>query len=124
MAEAIKTKSAPKAVKTTNTDPRSAKLAVIATGGKQYIVKEGQEIEVEHLDAEKVINFEPLLIIDGANTKIGQPTIADVKVSAEIIEKDVRADKVVAIRFKAKKRVHKRRGHRQLLSRLKIPKIS
>jgi len=100
------------------------KKAVIATGGKQYLVSEGDEIEVELLKAEKSVDFDALLIIDGNKTVIGNPVIKDVKVSAKITENNVKADKVLAIRYKAKKRVHKVQGHRQQHTRITISKIA
>jgi large subunit ribosomal protein L21 len=100
------------------------KKAVIATGGKQYIVSEGDEIEVELLPAGKNTNFEALLLIDGEKTEVGQPTLAGVKVSADIVEQVVKGEKITAIRYKAKKRVHKTRGHRQRHTRIKITKIA
>lgn len=118
--------SRPSAVATDGEATRKSttgKKAVIATGGHQYLVSEGEELEVEKLAGDEKTEFEALLVIDGENTNIGAPTVAGVKVSAEIVEAEVKADKVVAIRFKAKKRVHKRRGHRQKLSRIKITKI-
>ena len=101
------------------------KKAVIATGGKQYLVAEGETLQVELLKLEgKTATFEPLLVIDGDNVSVGTPTVAGAKVSAEIVEADMQADKVMSIRYKAKKRVHKVRGHRQHLSSLKITKIA
>lgn len=100
------------------------KKAVIATGGKQYLVAEGDEIEVELLPAEPKATFEPLLLIDGENISVGTPYVAGAKVSADVIEQSVKADKVVAIRYKAKKRVRKVRGHRQRHARIKIKTIS
>ena len=100
------------------------KKAVIATGGKQYIVSEGEVIEIELIDDEKITSFEPLLVIDGEKTTVGTPTVAGAKVSAEIVDQDIQGDKVIAIRFKAKKRVHKIHGHRQHHTRLRITKIS
>ena len=100
------------------------KKAVINTGGKQYLVTEGEELEVELLDpAQQKTSFEALLTIDGETTSVGAPTVAGATVAADIIEQVVKQDKVVAIRFKAKKRVHKRRGHRQKLTRIKITNI-
>jgi len=100
------------------------KKAVIATGGKQYLVTEGETLDVELLanDA-KTLKFDPLLVIDGDNVTVGTPTVDTVKVAAEIVEADVQADKVTAIRYKAKKRVHKVRGHRQHHTVIKITKI-
>ncbi len=101
------------------------KKAVIQTGGKQYIVTEGETLEVELLKADKkTYDFEPLLIIDGEKVEIGKPNIAKAKVVADIIENDIQTDKVTAIRYKAKKRVHKVRGHRQHKTVIKISKIS
>lgn len=100
------------------------KKAVITTGGKQYIVSEGEVLDVELIEGAKKPIFEPLLIIDGEKTVIGKPIVKDAQVTAEIVEQKVLADKVTAIRYKAKKRVKKVRGHRQQHTRIKISKIS
>lgn len=100
-----------------------SKKAVISTGGKQYIVSEGDTIEIELIPEEKTVNFEPLLIIDGDKVSVGKPSVAGVKVSAQIVAQEVKADKVTAIRYKAKKRVRKVRGHRQRHTQIKITKI-
>lgn len=98
--------------------------AIIATGGKQYIVTEGETLRVELLDTEdKQVTFEPLLVIDGDDVKVGTPAVAGVKVTADVLE-EVRNDKVTSIRYKAKKRVHKVRGHRQRMTAIKIAKIA
>lgn len=100
------------------------KKAVIATGGKQYLVTEGETLEVELLKADgKNVTFEPLLVIDGENVSVGTPVVEKAKVAAEVVEEDVKADKVTAIRFEAKKRVRKVRGHRQHHSVIRITKI-
>lgn len=101
------------------------KKAVIATGGKQYLVTEGETVEVELLHADgKNVSFEPLMVIDGDAITVGTPTVAKVKVTADIVEDEVKADKVMAIRYKAKKRVHKVHGHRQRHTVIKIAKIA
>src|SRR6185369_1486832 len=101
------------------------KKAVIATGGKQYLVSEGETVEVELLKADgKTVTFEPLLVIDGDQVSVGTPSVDKAKVSAEVIAQDIQADKVTAIRYKAKKRVHKVRGHRQHHTQIKITKIA
>ena len=107
-----------------NTSDKS-KQAVIATGGKQYLVTEGEYVTVELLKIDgKSATFEPLLVIDGDKTSVGTPVVQGAKVTAEIVEADTQADKVTSIRFKAKKRVHKVKGHRQHQSTIKITKIS
>jgi large subunit ribosomal protein L21 len=101
------------------------KKAVIATGGKQYLVAEGEKLNIELLqEAGKSISFEPLLVIDGERVHVGAPSVKGAKVTAELVEQDVRADKVTSIRFKAKKRVHKVRGHRQHQTIIKITSIT
>ena len=105
--------------------PKSVKKAVISTGGHQFLVAVGDELEVELLDpAQQNTAFEALMVIDGDNISVGTPTVAGVKVTADILEQSVKADKVVAIRYKPKKRVRKVRGHRQRHTRIKITKIS
>lgn len=101
------------------------KKAVIATGGKQYLVTEGETLEVELLHADgKSVSFEPLLVIDGDTVSVGAPVVDKAKVTAEVVEAEVKDDKVTAIRYKAKKRVHKVHGHRQRKTVIKISKIA
>jgi large subunit ribosomal protein L21 len=101
------------------------KKAVIKSGGKQYLVSEGDELKVELLKSDaKTIEFEPILFISDSSIEVGTPSVAKVKVTAELLEADVPSDKVTAIRYKAKKRVHKVRGHRQRQSVIKIKKIA
>jgi large subunit ribosomal protein L21 len=104
---------------------KSGKKAVISTGGHQYLVSVGETLEVELLDpAQQNTSFEALLVIDGDTVSVGAPTVSGVKVSADIVEQSVKDDKVVAIRYKAKKRVRKVRGHRQRHTVIKITKIA
>lgn len=101
------------------------KKAVITTGGKQYLVAEGDELDIDLVkDAGKKMSFETLLVVDGASTTVGKPTVSGVTVTADVVDAEVKADKVTAIRYKPKKRVHKVRGHRQRHTRIKISKIA
>ena len=101
------------------------KKAVITTGGKQYIVAEGETISVELLHTDKsTVSFDALLMIDGETVHIGAPAVDKVTVSADVIAEDVQTDKVTSIRYKAKKRVHTVRGHRQHQTKLKITSIA
>lgn len=101
------------------------KKAVILTGGKQYLVSEGETLSVELLKGvEKTASFEPLLVLDGEKVSVGAPTVKGAKVTAEVVAADVQADKVTAIRYKAKKRVHRVHGHRQHQTTLKVVSIS
>jgi large subunit ribosomal protein L21 len=102
---------------------KSTKKAIIATGGHQYVVTEGETLDVELVGDQKSLTFEPLLVIDGDKTIVGTPRVKGASVTAKVVE-EVKADKVTAIRYKAKKRVHKLHGHRQRLSRITISKIA
>ncbi len=110
---------------TSKPSAKSGKRAVILTGGHQYLVTEGEELEIDLLDpAQKDTAFEALLVLDGDKITVGTPTVAGAKVSADILEQSVKGEKVVAIRYKSKKRVRKVRGHRQRHARIKITKIA
>ncbi len=100
------------------------KKAVIVTGGKQYLVTEGETLEVELLKQEgKTATFTPILVIDDKKVSVGTPEVKGAKVTVEVVEDEVKADKVTAIRYKPKKRVHKVRGHRQKHTLIKVLKI-
>lgn len=97
--------------------------AVITSGGKQYLVSQGDVVDVDLLSTDKkTITFEPLLVITDGETLVGKPIVAGHSVSAEVVG-DIKGDKVLAIRYKAKKRVKKVRGHRQQYTQLKITAI-
>lgn len=109
------------------------KKAVIQTGGKQYVVSEGETFSVELIKeavkgkataAGQKLDFEALLVIEGDSIHVGAPIVAKAKVTVEVVEADVQSDKVTSIRYKAKKRVRKVRGHRQHQTVLKVAKIS
>lgn len=100
------------------------KYAVIATGGHQYVVKEGDQFEVELVEGEKgKLTFEPLMIFDEKTAQVGTPNVKG-SVTATIVEESIKNDKVMVIRYKAKKRVKKIRGHRQNKTVIKIDKIA
>lgn len=98
------------------------KKAVIVSGGTQHIVSEGAEIVVNYVGDEASVDFTPIMIVDGKESVVDAKKLATMKVSAKVLG-DLQGDKVVALRYKAKKRVQTRRGHRQKLSRLQITSI-
>lgn len=98
--------------------------AVIETGSKQYIVEKGQTLEVELLHAEKkMVEFKPLLIIDGENVTVGKPTIDAAMVTAEVSPEAKKGEKIVVLHYKAKKRQSVKTGHRQKYSVITIKDI-
>jgi len=100
-------------------------LAVIKTGGKQYLVSEGDVLEIERVAADEkgaLVFTEVLLIGDEAGVKLGAPAIEGAKVLAELVE-DFRDDKVIVFKMNRRKRYRKTQGHRQNKSKVKITKI-
>lgn len=99
--------------------------AVIRTGGKQYLVSEGQYLEVEKLEVEDNKNFDItdiLLVIDGSKATIGTPLVTGAKVVAKVLEQ-TKADKQIVFKYKAKKNYRVKTGHRQKLTKIEIVKI-
>lgn len=98
--------------------------AVVKVGGKQYIVTEKETLLVDRLqDGTKELTLDALLTIDGDKTEVGTPLVKGVKVSAKVVEAEVKGDKIRVIRYKSKKRVHKENGHRQKYSQIQITSI-
>ena len=99
------------------------KKAVIQFGNSQYMVSKGDVIDIDLVDTETKINPTVLLVIEDGKTLVGSPYVDSVKVTTKILEQEVKTDKVLAIRYKAKKRVRKVRGHRQRFTRIQISDI-
>ena len=99
--------------------------AIIATGGKQYTVAEGDEIFVEKLGLNEgdSVTFDQVLLVNDGKVKVGTPTVAGATVTGTVL-KEGRAKKVVVYKYKAKKGYHKKNGHRQLFTEVKIEKIN
>jgi large subunit ribosomal protein L21 len=99
--------------------------AVIETGGKQYRVEVGTELEVELLDVEpgKTITIDRVLLVaDGDQASIGQPLVTDAAVSAEVLRQD-RGPKLISFKYRPKARSRVKKGHRQELTVLRISDI-
>ena len=100
--------------------------AVIETGGKQYRVEVGTELQVERLDVEpgKTITLDRVLLVaDGDQASIGQPLVANAAVSAEVV-RQARGDKVISFKYRPKARRRVKHGHRQELTVLRISDIT
>lgn len=104
--------------------PHMAKIAIIETGGKQYVVTQDTVLKVEKLDGVtenggKIVFDKVLLTDDGKETKIGAPYIAGAVVSAEHVAEGRHAT-VTVIRYRQKSRYFKKRGHRQPFTQVRI----
>ena len=99
--------------------------AVIETGGKQYRVEVGTELEVELLDAsagDAITLDRVLLVADGDQASIGRPLVTGASVSAEVVRQD-RADKVISFKYRPKERLRVKKGHRQDFHLLRITDV-
>ncbi len=100
--------------------------AIISTGGKQYKVAPGSVLEVELLDGdagEKMTIGSVLAVRKGDKFKVGTPEIKGATVSAELVGQ-IKGKKVINFKYKRRKGYHRKVGHRQKLTRLKIVEIS
>jgi large subunit ribosomal protein L21 len=100
-------------------------LAVIKTGGKQYLVKKGDKIKIEKLAGEigdKIEFSEVLFLGDEKEVKVGMPFLKEVKIEGKIL-KQGKAKKVTGVKHKAKKRYKVKFGHKQLQTEVEIVKI-
>ena len=97
--------------------------AIIATGGKQYKVSEGDVIKVEKLGVEagSAYTFDQVLVVGGEETKVGDPVVAGATVEASVVE-DGKDKKVIVYKYKRKTGYHKKQGHRQPYTKVKIEK--
>ncbi len=99
--------------------------AIIVTGGKQYKVSEGDEIKVEKLDVEpgKEVTFDNVIAVSDDKTLKVAGDVSSAKVSATVVEQG-RAKKVIVYKYKRKSGYHKKNGHRQAYTKVKIDKIN
>ena len=99
--------------------------AVIESGGKQYRVEVGTELEVELLDVEpgQAITLDRVLLVaDGDESSIGRPLVADAAVSAEVL-RQTRGEKLISFKYRPKARSRVKKGHRQELTVLRITDV-
>lgn len=98
--------------------------AIIATGGKQYKVSEGDVIRVEKLDAEagNTVTFDQVLAVSDKELKVGSD-VASSTVTATVMDQG-RCKKVIVYKYKRKTGYHKKNGHRQAYTQVKIEKIN
>ena len=99
--------------------------AIIASGGKQYRVKEGDLLRLEKIDGDlgSTVSFDQVLMIsDGEAVQLGRPVLEGASVHAHIVEQD-RAKKILVFKFKRRKRFRKKQGHRQPFTAVQIDRI-
>jgi large subunit ribosomal protein L21 len=101
-------------------------IAVIETGSKQYLIKEGTVLDIEKLeidDNKNTIEFDKVLLVrKGKTTKVGKPYLENVKIKATVLNQ-IKAPKIIVFKFKKKTGYKKKQGHRQQLTTVKIESI-
>lgn len=100
-------------------------LAIIKTGGKQYLIKPGDKIKIEKIEKEegKEIIFDQVLLVEkNRKIEIGTPVVKGAKVVGKIL-KQSKAKKVIVFKYKPKTRYKKKAGHRQFFTEVEIEKI-
>lgn len=101
------------------------KYTIIKIGGKQYKVSEGDELLVEKIEGKKgdsIVFDQVFLLVDDGKVNIGQPLVKGAKVGAKILEQ-TKGEKIRVVKFKAKSRYRRVKGHRQRLTKVKIERI-
>jgi large subunit ribosomal protein L21 len=99
--------------------------AIIADGGRQYKVEEGQELDIDLRDADSgdEITFEQVLAVSGDDgLKVGQPVVEGASVTAEVLT-EVKGNKIYVQKFRRRKNSKRRTGHRQRYTRIRVSKI-
>ena len=98
--------------------------AIIATGGKQYKVSEGDVIKVEKLDAEagNTVTFDQVVAVRDADLKVGND-VANSTVTGTVMDQG-KGKKIIVYKYKRKSGYHKKNGHRQAYTEVKIDKIN
>ena len=98
--------------------------AIIKTGGKQYRVSEGVTLRVEKLNAEDgKVKFDEVLLVGGDSLKVGAPLVAGASVEADVVSEG-RGKKVLIFKKKRRKGYHKKQGHRQAFTEIKVTQIN
>jgi large subunit ribosomal protein L21 len=97
--------------------------AVIATGGKQYRVEEGQRVCVERLGATETVELTPILLVDGETVLATPAQLQGAKVTARVVG-DVKGPKINGFTYKPKANQRRRWGHRQQLAEIEITGIT
>ncbi len=101
------------------------KIAVLEAGGKQFLAREGQAIEVDRMQAQvgdAVELKDVLLVVDGPEIRVGTPLVEGATIDARVVQQ-LKGPKILVFKYIPKERYRRRKGHRQMLTRLAIERI-
>ena len=99
--------------------------AIIAAGGKQYRVSQGDVIYIEKVNQEvdSAISFDVLMVENEGDVKVGTPIVAGAKVEGKVLAQ-VKGEKIIIYKYKSKKNYHRKNGHRQPYTKVEITAIN
>lgn len=100
-------------------------IAVIETGGKQYLVKPGQKIKIEKVktkEGEEIVFDKVLLLVKGKEIQIGKPELKNIQIKGKVLRHG-KGEKVISFKYRPKKGYKRKKGHRQLFSEVEILKF-
>ena len=99
--------------------------AIIATGGKQYRVSQGDVIYIEKVnqDVDSTISFDVLMVENNGDVKVGSPVVEGAKVEGKVLGQ-VKGEKIIIYKYKSKKNYHRKAGHRQPYTKVEITAIN
>ena len=100
--------------------------AIVEVLGKQYKMTEGAVMNIDRMAVEgKEVSFERVLLVaSDKEVKVGKPTVENVKITAEVVDKDAKGDKIIVFKWKRRKMYRRKRGHRQKFTKIKVLKIA
>lgn len=100
--------------------------AIVEVLGKQYKMTEGAIMDIDRMAVEgKEVTFDRVLLVASEKeVKVGKPTVENVKITAEVLDKDRKGDKIIVFKWKRRKMYRRKRGHRQKLTKIKVIKIA
>ncbi|MDO5143324.1 MAG: 50S ribosomal protein L21 [bacterium] len=99
--------------------------AIIAAGGKQYRVSQGDVIYIEKVnqDVDSAVSFDVLMVENSGEIKVGNPVVAGAKVEGKVVAQ-VKGEKIIIYKYKSKKNYHRKNGHRQPYTKVEITAIN
>ncbi len=99
--------------------------AIIAAGGKQYRVSQGDVIYIEKVnqDVDSAVSFDVLMVENNGDIKVGNPVVAGAKVEGKVVAQ-VKGEKIIIYKYKSKKNYHRKNGHRQPYTKVEITAIN
>ncbi|MCD6195059.1 50S ribosomal protein L21 [bacterium] len=109
--------------KTSQSQKKKLKVAVIFLSGQQFLIKEGEEFLVDYLKGKKSLKIKPYLVVDGNKVLIGKPEVRSYVCHLKVVESELKGEKKIAFKYKPKTGYHRKKGVRTLYSLVRVESI-